>query len=142
MSISGPSIDPQRGASGPDDPVACDTATIGSGRYQSHTSTPAITALTPAANQTRDVAHHKIPAHSAIIPEALHLARRLTLRDARQLRIIGPNTRCSSSQRENPGELRAAAQLAIKINTVVGSPGTKIPTTPSATHSPANPINK
>lgn len=43
---------------------------------------------------------------------------------------MGPKILCCQSQLYRRGELRAAAQPAINMKTVVGSPGTKIPTMP------------
>lgn len=81
---------------------------------------------------------HNTEALIAMRSDAVHLARRLTLPPWAQLRSGGPRTRCPQSQRYNRGELRAAAQAAIRMNTVVGMPGTITPMTPSATHSSAN----
>ncbi len=68
--------------------------------------------------------------HSAIMAVALHFARRLTRPPSAQLRSIDPNSGCRHSQACRRGELRAAAQPAISTKTVVGRPGTKMPTIP------------
>ena len=70
-------------------------------------------------------------AHNAIMALALHLARRLTQPPRAQSRSMEPNSGCCQSQTCRRGELRAAAQPANKMKTVVGSPGTKMPMIPS-----------
>ncbi len=52
--------------------------------------------------------------------------------DCCQLSMIGPNQRCDSNQACIHGEDLAKQAAAISKNTVVGKPGTTIPTTPSA----------
>ena len=79
----------------------------------------------------------KTMAHKAIMPVALHLARRLTQPPWAQSRSMLPNKGCIHSQAWMRGEPRAAAQPAIKMNTVVGNPGRKMPMTPNARHSNA-----
>lgn len=83
------------------------------------------------------VKKHKT-AQKVIVPLAAHFARRLTARYSRQLRSIGPNTRCDSNHACSRNELRIAAQAAINTKTVVGMPGTQIPMNASARHRPAN----
>ncbi len=79
-----------------------------------------------------------IPALAAMAAVALHLALRFTVRPCAQLRSGGPNKRWFHNQRYSRGELRAAAQAAIRMKTVVGKPGTMIPMMPSARLSTAN----
>lgn len=76
--------------------------------------------------------------HTPIMAVALHFARRLTRPPSVQLRRMDPKSGWRQSQAYRRGELRAAAHPAMSTNTVVGSPGTKIPTIPSARLSPAN----
>ena len=80
----------------------------------------------------------KTMAHKAIMPVALHLARRLTRPPWLQSRSMLPNKGWVHSQAWMRGDPRAAAQPAIRTNTVVGSPGRKMPMTPNARHSSAN----
>ena len=72
---------------------------------------------------------------------AFHFERRLTQPPCCQSAISLPNTGCASSQRCSLGELLAAAHAAISTKTVVGNPGTKMPTTPVASETPANSIS-
>ena len=69
-------------------------------------------------------------AQTAMVAVALHLARRLTKPPAAQLRSMPPNSLCRHNQPCRRSELRAAQAPAIRIKTVVGNPGTKMPTTP------------
>jgi len=78
---------------------------------------------------------------SAMSTVALHLARRLTQPPAAQLRSMGPNSAWRHSQACSRGELRAAAQPAMRMKTVVGRPGTNTPAMPSARHSRAKAIS-
>lgn len=96
------------------------------------TSEPAI-----AAHRC-DALQNNMTAQTDITPEALHLALRLTHPPCAQSRSMGPNRRWYQSQACKRGELRADAQAAIKINTVVGKPGTNTPMTPKARHPTAN----
>ena len=92
-----------------------------------------------AATQVLAPPDHRIAALIAMTRAALHLARRLTLPPWAQLRSSGPNRRWFHSHRYSRGELRAAAQAAIKMNTVVGRPGTTTPMRPTTRHSAAKP---
>lgn len=92
---------------------------------------------TPMTHGRAPVATSTMPL-SAMSSVALHFARRLTLPPCAQLRSKGPKRRWFHSQRYSRGELRAAAQAAIRIKTVVGSPGTITPMMPSARQHTAN----
>ena len=97
--------------------------------------------MQPMANETshgRDTVSSNTIVLSAIMKAALHLARRLTRPPWAQLRNKGPNRRWFHSQRYKRGELRAAAQAAIRMKTVVGRPGTITPIAPMTRHSTAN----
>ena len=108
-----------------------------SGRSHSHVNTTAMLPSASArAHQGTGTSHSKA-ALMAMASVACHLERRLTRPPCAQSRSMGPNQRCCHSQWCRRGELRAAAALASKINTVLGSPGTTRPTTPSARHSTA-----
>ena len=76
--------------------------------------------------------NHNTAAHTAIMAAALRLARRLTNPPAAQFCSMGPNNWCFQSQACMRGELRMAAQPAIRIKTVVGRPGIKTPAMPMA----------
>jgi hypothetical protein len=95
----------------------------------------------------RAVTHQRCPIHSRSVVHtpiaalAFHFERRLTQPPCCQSAINLPKTRCDSSHRCKRGELRAAAQAAISTNTVVGRPGTKMPTTPVANDKPASSIS-
>jgi peptide deformylase len=88
----------------------------------------------PATQGRAPVANNAAPL-SAMSSEALHLARRLTLPPWAQLRSKGPKRRWFHNQRYSRGELRAAAHAAMRMNTVVGSPGTMTPMMPITRHS-------
>ncbi|ATG94270.1 peptide deformylase [Paracidovorax citrulli] len=75
---------------------------------------------------------------SAIMAVALHFARRLTRPPSAQLRSMEPKSGCRHSQACSRGELRAAAQPAMRTKTVVGRPGTKMPTMPRPRLNAAN----
>ena len=94
--------------------------------------------LAAIAAQRWDTVRNRITAHSAIKKLAFHFARRLTHPPRAQSRSMGPNRRWYQSHSCRRGELRAAAQAAIRMNTVVGKPGTKIPMTPRARQRTAN----
>ena len=81
---------------------------------------------------------HSTSAHRAIRKVALHFAWRLTRPPLAQLRSMEPNSGWNHSQRYRRGELRAAAQPAMRMNTVLGRPGTTMPITPIARQSAAN----
>src|SRR5690606_4375972 len=110
----------------------------GSGRHHNQANTTAIVTQAATAAQSTGEVHTKSTMHSAITPVALHLALRRTQPPKAQSRSMGPNSRWYQSQACKRGELRAAAHAAIRINTVVGKPGTKIPITPSTKQSTAN----
>ena len=84
--------------------------------------------------QTNADSHHNTATHNTMVAVALYFARRLTHPPAAQFCSIDPNRRCCHSQSCKRGELRAAAQLASKINTVVGNPGISTPATPNPRH--------
>jgi hypothetical protein len=109
----------------------------GTGRDHSQASTVAMHAMANTASHARWAVNETITAHAAMVTVALHLARRLTVRPFSQLCSSGPNRRWFSSQACRRGELRAAAQAAIRMNTVVGMPGTTTPMSPSTRHSTA-----
>jgi len=91
--------------------------------------------MLPSENQRTQLgtgAQQTTTAPRAIAALALHLARRLTRPPAAQSRSIGPNSRWRHSQLCSRSELRAAAQPAIKMKTVVGNPGMNTPAMPSA----------
>lgn len=71
-----------------------------------------------------------ITAQTTMLIVAAHLARLLTDPVACQSRITGPNCRCACSQRWRRAEPRIAAQAEMRMKTVVGKPGTKIPIMP------------
>lgn len=85
--------------------------------------------------------NHKMAAQMHIMAVALRLARRLTQPPACQLCSMGANKGWFHSHAWMVGELRTAAQPATKMNTVVGKPGTKIPTTPKHKDSQASARN-
>ena len=113
----------------------------GSGRRQSHASTQAMHRQASAKTQRGVCVKSRIAALAAIIVVAAHFERRLTCPPRDQSRSIGPNRRWCHSQRYKGGELRAAAQAAIKMKTVDGRPGKKIPTMPSARQTSAKPLS-
>lgn len=108
-----------------------DTA-AGSGRRHNHSPTISMIALPPAAIHNRGAVANISPAHSSMVIDAAHLARRLTAPLRCQSRIIGPKMRCAHSHACNRVEPRAAAHAASKTNGVVGKPGSTMPITPSA----------
>ena len=112
-------------------------AQAGSGRSHNQISTHAIQLLASTATQRCGAAKNNRTADALISAVALHLARRLTQPPLAQLRSIRPNSGWYQSHACRRGELRAAAHAAIKIKTVVGKPGTKMPITPNAKHSTA-----
>ena len=69
-------------------------------------------------------------AQTSIIHVAAHFACRGTARCSRHTRIMGPKVGWASKRASRRSEPRAAAHAAINTNTVVGSPGTKIPRIP------------
>ncbi|MCY1185436.1 hypothetical protein D9M73_262130 [compost metagenome] len=76
--------------------------------------------------------HHKvIRAQTSMVMLAIHLPLRLTAPCACQSRIDGPKRGCVTSQSCRRLEPREAAQAEISTNTVVGRPGTKMPTMPT-----------
>lgn len=113
----------------------------GSGRRQSHANTPAIHRQATATAQRGAWVKSSMAALAAIISVAAHFERRLTCPPWDQSRSIGPNRRWCHSQRYKGGELRAAAQAAIKMKTVEGKPGRKTPMMPSARHKMAKPLS-
>ena len=90
-----------------------------------------------AAIHQRELTTHITAAHSAMSTVALHLARRATQPPCAQLRSMAPKSGWYQSHACRRGELRAAAQAARRMKTVVGSPGTKMPKTPSKRQSTA-----
>jgi hypothetical protein len=112
-------------------------AQAGSGRRHNHSNTAAMQLQATMRTHMGVGVSHKMAAHPAIMAAALRLALRLTKPPACQFCSMGPNKACCQSQWCMRGELRMAAQPAIKMNTVVGKPGTKIPTTPKHRHSTA-----
>ena len=96
----------------------------GSGLRHSHANTQAMQMHASTTAQRDASVNTRMTLLSAIIRVALHLDRRLTQPPLVQLRSMGPNRRWCQSHRNSAGELRAAAHAAIRMNTVVGSPGT------------------
>ena len=94
--------------------------------------------LATAASHKRVLVTNNTPAHSTISAEARHLARRATQPPFAQSRSMLPKTGWNHNQVCRRGELRAAAQAAMRMKTVVGRPGTKTPMTPSTRHTTAN----
>ncbi len=117
------------------DAVHC--AAPGSGRNHSQTSTQDMLTSENQRTQTGTGAQQTTTAPRAMAALALHFARRLTRPPAAQSRSMGPNNRWRHSQRCMRSELRAAAQPAINMKTVVGRPGMKMPAMPSARLMPA-----
>ena len=107
-------------------------AYLGSGRRQSQIKTTAIQLLATARTHIGVGVSNKTAAHIAIMTAALYLAFRLTNPPAAQFCSMGPKSAWRHNHVCNRGELRMAAQPAININTVVGSPGMKTPAIPSA----------
>ena len=114
----------------------------GSGRHHSQASTQAMQPIDSALAQVGAGTSSMMAAHTAMVADALHLARRLTKPPAAQLRSMPPNTGWRHSQACSRAELRAAQAPAIRMKTVVGSPGTKMPITPmqrlATAHSSSN----
>ena len=102
----------------------------GSGRNHSHVSTHAMQLQASQRTQSGAGVIHKITAHKVIMALALYLALRLTFPPWLQFSSMGPKSRCCHNQECKRGELRAAAHPAIKIKTVVGKPGIKMPAMP------------
>lgn len=71
-------------------------------------------------------------ADNNMVNVAAHLARRDTAPCACQSRIEGPKRGCVTRYRCRRSEPRDAAKAAIRMNTVVGMTGKKIPTMPAA----------
>src|SRR5690606_31336068 len=102
----------------------------GSGRIHNQAQTQAMLPIENHFTQASGTHQSMINAHSAIVAVAIHLALRLTAPWRCQLTISGPNCGWASSQRCRRSEPCEAAHAEISTNTVVGSPGTKMPTMP------------
>lgn len=103
-----------------------------SGLRHSHTATSVITATGGQCAHAFGAKSQRITAQTAIASVAVHLALRLTAPCACQSWISGPKRGCAFSQASSRGEPRAAAKAESSTSGVVGSPGTTIPTSPSA----------
>ena len=114
-------------------------AYAGSGRSHSQSKTAAMQPLATMRNHMGVGVNQSTTAHTPIMAAALRLARRLTQPPACQFCSMGPNRRWFHSQACMRGELRMAAQPAIKIKTVVGKPGINTPATPMSKESAASP---
>ena len=113
----------------------------GSGRCHSHSKTAAIQQQATMRTHIGVGVSHKTAAHTIIMAAALRLALRLTKPPACQFCNMGPNKGWRHNHPCMRGELRMAAQPAIKMNTVVGKPGTKMPTMPKHKDSKAKARN-
>ena len=78
----------------------------------------------------------------AMLAVADHFTRRLILPPASQLRSSGPKIWWAYNHRCSRGELRIAAQAAMRMKTVVGMPGTTAPIKPSITQMSAKAMSK
>ena len=114
-------------------------AYAGSGRSHSQIKTAAMQLLAKIRTHMGVGVNQSTTAQSPIMAAALRLARRLTKPPACQFCSMGPNRRWFHNQACMRGELRMAAQPAIKIKTVVGKPGINTPATPKAKDSAAKP---
>ena len=94
--------------------------------------------LARAAIHRRVLVANSTPPHSTISTEARHLARLATHPPCAQSRSMLPKRGWNHSQVCRRGELRAAAQAAMRMKTVVGRPGTKTPMAPSTRHNTEN----
>lgn len=110
----------------------------GSGLLHNHPKTKAMLPVANATTHGSETVSSNTTALNVIMSVALHLARRLTQPPCAQLRNRGPNRWWFHSQAYKRGELRAAAQAAMRMNTVVGRPGTTTPMAPITRHSTAN----
>lgn len=116
-------------------------AQAGSGRRHSQSNTAAMQLQATIRTHMGVGVSHNTVAHTAIMAVALCLARRLTKPPACQFCSMGPNKGWFHNHVCMRGELRMAAQPAIKMKTVVGKPGTKMPTTPKHKDSKASARN-
>lgn len=105
-------------------------AYAGSGRSHNQTRTMAMQVQASMRAHSGVGVSHRMTAHTAIMAAALRLARRLTNPPACQFCSMGPNNGWFHSHACMRGELRMAAQPAIKIKTVVGRPGMNTPRMP------------
>jgi len=83
------------------------------------------------ATQSLLLVQKRMTAQTVIRTVAFHLERRPTRPPLAQSRNMRPNKGWYQSHSCNRGELRAAAHAAIRMNTVVGRPGTNTPITPA-----------
>lgn len=105
-------------------------AYAGSGRCHNQTKTTAMQVQASTRAHRGVGVIHRMTAHTAIMAAALRLARRLTKPPACQFCSMGPNNGWFHNHACMRGELRMAAQPAIKMKTVVGKPGMKTPNMP------------
>lgn len=119
-------------------PAPCSPGCLGSsGRRHNQAATTAMQAIGNAAihqrcEPTDNMITSSTIAENNMVNVAAHLARRDTAPCACQSRIIGPKRLCASRYRCRRSEPRDAAKAAIRMNTVVGMTGRKIPTIPAA----------